>query len=202
MPRTALIIVDVQNDFISGSLALAQCPAGQDGAEVVPAINRLLSDHAFDQIVYTMDCHPSDHVSFNKWPSHCVAGTWGQELHSDLNQSPTIESDRIVIIKKGTDPKVDSYSAFWDNEHQFESELRAKLQKANIDTVLLCGLAFDICVYFTAMDAAEAGFATHIIEDCCRAINREESEEMIDKKTKLKQAGVGLIDSKDVPNFL
>lgn len=201
MPRCALIIVDLQNDFISGSLALRNCPAREDGLEVVSSINELLTTHTFDQIVYTMDCHPPDHISFKEWPAHCIAGTWGQELHCDLICDPKC-ANPILTIKKGTDPNVDSYSAFWDNEHKVESELRTNLEKANIDTVFIAGLTFDFCVYFTALDAADASFNTYIIRDCCRSTQPEDTEELTEKLNKLKKAGVKLISSSQVPELL
>lgn len=200
MPRSALIIVDVQNDFIDGTLALRQCPAGEDGKEVVPAINQLLTTQTFDQIVYTMDAHPPDHVSFKEWPAHCIAGTKGQKLHSELIVDPQL--DPKWIIKKGTDQNVDSYSAFWDNEHTKQTDLQENLQKINIDTVFIVGLAFDICVYFTALDAAGAGFNTYIIKDCCRSTQPAESEELKEKMIKLEKVGVHLIDSTQVPKLL
>src|SRR5699024_1985204 len=119
-----------------------------------------------------------------------------------LDKSDQSGHNPVLFIKKGTDPKVDSYSAFWDNEHATESELRVKLQEAGIETVFLVGLALDVCVYFSALDAAEAGFQTHIIDDCCCPVNTEESPEMVEKKRKLKEAGVKLISSQQVSQFL
>ncbi|RXG51540.1 Pyrazinamidase/nicotinamidase [Armadillidium vulgare] len=160
-PITCLLVVDVQNDFISGSLAISNCPAGHNGEEVIPPINRLLEEVNFDVVVYSLDWHPPDHVSFidnihnrplhqsckissddarvydvvtfdiqhrkqdqKMWPRHCVQNTYGAELHKDLKVS-----EDAVLVKKGTDPDVDSYSAFWDNNKLSYTSLNEELQK-------------------------------------------------------------------------
>ena len=203
-PRAALLIVDVQNDFIDGTLALRHCPAGQDGAATVPTINRLRAAAPFELVVTTMDAHPQDHCSFIEnvaaqrlhaasavtaadakafdtvlldgaapvpqklWPAHCVQGTWGERLHADLVVAPT-----DVVLRKGTRSDVDSYSAFWDNARLSATGLLEPLRRAGITHVVVCGLAFDVCVHATAMHAAEHGFRTVVVEDACAGVAHE-----------------------------
>ncbi|KAF8781513.1 Nicotinamidase like protein [Argiope bruennichi] len=176
-PVTALLIIDVQNDFIDGSLALKNCSAKQDGYEVVPIINELIENIQFNVLVYSLDYHPEEHISFfdniqlyelsneneksvgdlklfdtvwfqgppkmeqKLWPKHCIAGTWGSELHQDLK----VPEDSVFIYK-GTNPKIDSYSAFWDNMKLFKTELNDLLKQKNVTHVFVCGLAYDHCV--------------------------------------------------------
>ena len=199
--KSALIIVDIQHDFIDGSLALSKCPAGEDGLLVIPVINDILQKNHFDTIVFTRDYHPPNQVSFGEWPVHCVQGTKGVEYHPELNRSPQ-NCENILEIRKGSNIKVDSYSAFWDNEHREESELRMKLKQRSIETVYICGLAFDFCVFHTAMDSVQSEFKTFIVEDACRSVNLQTSTEMIEKRSKLNEAGVKLIQSKDIPLYL
>lgn len=100
------------------------------------------------------------------WPSHCVQDTWGAELHKDLN----IQHD-MILIKKGTNPDVDSYSLFFDNQRLSETTLNAQLKSKCISDVYVCGLAYDVCVWFTARDANENGYRTILVDDCCRGID-------------------------------
>lgn len=208
-PVSALIVVDVQNDFLDGSLALRNCPAGQDGLGVIPAINSVLDHVNFDLVVYTRDWHPSNHISFLEnvekrklhpntkvvrseikvmdtvifegtpptvqklWPSHCVQGSWGSELHLDLKQP-----DGGIIVNKGTHPNVDSYSAFWDNNRQSQTDLVKILSKHKVTDVYVCGVAYDVCVGFTCLDAIEHGFRTILIEDACRGVDTADINEM------------------------
>lgn len=182
-PR-ALLIVDVQNDFVPGG-ALA-VPAGH---EVIPAINRLAP--TFDLVFATRDFHPADHVSFASnhpghqigdvvaldggaqmlWPDHCVAGTPGSELHPDLDTSYI---DRIVT--KGTRRDVDSYSAFYDNNHESATALAGHLRDANTREIVLCGLALDYCVRYTALDALAEGHKVTLIADATRAVNLDPAD--------------------------
>ncbi|KAJ8298076.1 hypothetical protein KUTeg_024607 [Tegillarca granosa] len=122
-PVSVLVIIDVQNDFLLGSLALRNCPAGQDGMGVLPAINSVLDTVNFDLVVYTRDWHPSDHISF-------------------------IDNfvDGGVVVDKGTHSDVDSYSAFWDNNKSSQTELVSILSKYKVTDVYLCGVAYDVCV--------------------------------------------------------
>ncbi|MHB8901915.1 MAG: bifunctional nicotinamidase/pyrazinamidase [Thermoguttaceae bacterium] len=174
----ALVIVDVQNDFCpKGALAVPE------GDQVVDIINRLQPQ--FDLVVATQDWHPADHGSFAAnhpgrragdqidlnglvqilWPVHCVQGTTGAELHPRLNRS------RIArVFQKGTDPTVDSYSGFFDNGHRHATGLAEYLQGQGVTDVYVCGLATDYCVMFTALDAVELAFNTHLLENACRGV--------------------------------
>jgi nicotinamidase/pyrazinamidase len=175
----ALVVVDVQNCFIpGGSLAVPK------GDEVVPVINRLAK--AFRWVVLTQDWHPPGHSSFASshggkkpfdivkmsygnqvlWPDHCVQGTPGAELHKDL----AIPHAQLVI-RKGYNPAVDSYSAFLEADRRTRTGLDAWLNAKGIKRVFCCGLATDFCVAWTAQDARKLGFQAVVIEDACRAID-------------------------------
>jgi nicotinamidase/pyrazinamidase len=179
--RDVLIVTDVQRDFCPGG-ALAV----KDGDAVVPVINKILKLEKFDRVVATQDWHPRDQVSFASnnagkypfeqveigevtqtlWPDHCIAGTDGAAFHPDL------KTDRFdLIIRKGTNPSVDSYSAFLENDKKMKTGLDGYLTSVGTDRVYLCGLATDYCVFFSAMDAVGFGFKTHVIIDACRGID-------------------------------
>lgn len=182
----ALIIVDIQNDFIPGG-ALAV----KEGDQVVPIINEL--QQKFDFIVATQDWHPADHGSFaanhsNKkigefidlnglqqilWPVHCVQETTGAEFHPDLKTEKW-----KAVFKKGTNPKVDSYSGFFDNNRMGDTGLSAFLNENGIEEVFVCGLATDYCVKFTVLDAISEGFKTTLIADATRAVNLQENDDL------------------------
>ena len=179
----ALLIIDVQNDFCPGG-ALA-VPGGD---EVVPLINAMQSK--FDAVVLTQDWHPADHSSFAAnhdgaepfsmvempygpqvlWPVHCVQGSVGAEMHSGLE---TARAD--LVIRKGFRASVDSYSAFFENDHTTVTGLAGYLREREIEAVTLAGLALDFCVKFSALDAAKLGFKVTVIEDACRAIDMDGS---------------------------
>ena len=226
-----MIVVDVQNCFIDGSLALINSPAHQDGAEVVPIINHLIRETPFDVIVYTYDWHPSDHISFidnlesrrqylegnqNRtikvfdkviytgpkfrteqvlWPSHCIQKTSEAKLHKDI----IVLSVKKIIIKKGTDPDIDSYSAFKDNKGNSETELDNKLQEKNVTRVFVAGLATDYCVSATARDAFNLNYTTYLIRDASRGISVNTIESELNN---LKRLGVGIIDSRQVRGLI
>ena len=175
----ALILVDIQNDFLPGG-ALAV----PDGDAVIPVANRL--EPAFPLVVATQDWHPANHGSFaashpgrkvferielnglpqTLWPVHCVQGTRGAELAAELNR------DRIAnVFRKGTDPGIDSYSGLFDNGHRRSTGLAEWLKAQRVTEVFVCGLATDYCVKFTALDAAKMGFKTHVITDASRGVN-------------------------------
>jgi nicotinamidase/pyrazinamidase len=175
----ALIIIDVQNDFTSGGSL--EVPEGE---MIVPVVNRL-TDH-FDLVVATQDWHPPTHKSFAAnhpgkkpfdniildgldqvlWPVHCVQGTRGAAFHPDLKMN-MVEA----IFRKGMDPTIDSYSGFYDNGHKKSTGLAGYLKSREVDTVYVCGLAGDFCVFFTVMDAIREGFTTVLIDDATRSIN-------------------------------
>ena len=177
--KTALLIVDMQNDFLpGGSLAVAE------GDEILPTINKLQKQ--YDLIVATQDWHPADHASFASqhpgkkvyemadlaglpqvlWPDHCVQGSLGAELSTALDQN------RIsAIFRKGMDPQIDSYSVFFDNGHKKATGLEAYLKGLGIEEVHICGLAADYCVFYSAMDALSLGFKVTIINKATKAIS-------------------------------
>ena len=175
----ALLVIDVQNSFVEGgALAVPQ------GSHVVPVINRLMP--LFAHVVLTQDWHPAQHQSFASahagkqafekmqlvygeqilWPDHCVQGTHGAELHADLH---THHAD--LILRKGCDPQLDSYSAFMYADRTSLTGLASFLKERGARAVYCCGLATDFCVAWTAIDARAAGFATYVVEDACRAID-------------------------------
>ena len=200
-----LLIVDVQNDF---------CPGGAlavpEGDEVVPVINRL-QPH-FDLVVATQDWHPPNHGSFaanhegrqpgdvvelgglqqTLWPIHCVQHTPGAEFHPALDQS------RIArVFRKGADPSVDSYSAFFDNARRHSTGLGDYLDERAVGGVYVAGLATDYCVKFTALDSLHLGFPTHLISDATRAVNLQpnDSSEALEA---IRAAGVGVVTCEEV----
>src|SRR5580698_6717336 len=168
----ALILVDIQNDFLPGGTL-----AVPDGDVIVPIANRLQA--VFPLVVTTQDWHPANHGSFaanhpsrkafeqidlfglpqTLWPVHCVQETTGAQLASDLQQTRLAK-----IFRKGTDAAIDSYSGFFDNGHRKSTGLGEWLKAKGVTEVFVCGLATDYCVKFTALDAAQAGFKTHLIE--------------------------------------
>jgi len=174
----ALIIVDVQNDFCPGGAL--PVPAGD---QVVPVINNL--QRQFELVVATVDWHPADHCSFAAnhpgykvgdvieidglqqilWPVHCVQNTPGAQLH------PALDTSRIAsLFRKGADPRVDSYSAFFDNGRRKATGLADYLRQHGATELYICGLATDYCVKFTALDAVELGFRTNVLADACRGV--------------------------------
>jgi len=175
----ALILVDIQNDFVPGG-ALAV----PEGDQVVPVANRLMPK--FDLVVATQDWHPADHGSFASrhpgkrigdvidlngleqilWPDHCVQNTAGAELVAGLDARGIDE-----VIRKGTDPGIDSYSGFFDNGHRKATGLGDYLNGRGVDEVFVCGLATDYCVKFTALDAVELGLATRLVAEGCRGVD-------------------------------
>jgi len=173
----ALIIVDLQQDFCpGGALAVPQ------GDAIVPLINKLLP--WFHRVLATRDWHPPGHISFASrhgrqplevvdteygaqvlWPDHCLQNSVGAEFH------PALDTGAIQhITYKGLDPEVDSYSGFFDNARQHQTDLHAELQQHDIDQVYLVGLATDYCVKATALDALDLGYATFVIADACRGV--------------------------------
>lgn len=179
-----LLVVDVQNDFCQGG-ALA-VPGGD---EVVEPINSLAE--RFRHVVLTQDWHPAGHLSFASshpdrkpldtitlahgpqilWPDHCVQGTFGAEFHATL-QVPHAE----LVLRKGYDRAIDSYSAFYENDHQTPSGLGGYLRERGLTRVFIAGLAFDFCVRYSAEDARRAGLGAVVVEDACRGIDVGGSE--------------------------
>lgn len=198
----ALILVDIQNDFCpGGALAVAE------GHAIIPVVNRLMA--AFELVVATQDWHPEDHGSFASrhagknpgdmhelaglpqvmWPDHCVQGTEGAEFHPELDTKP-IEA----VFRKGTDKAVDSYSGFYDNAQRRSTGLVGYLKEKGATEVYVVGLATDYCVKFTALDAAEAGFATAVIADATRGVNLAPGD--VDRAiAELAAAGIRVVTS-------
>ncbi len=196
-----LLVIDVQNDFCAGGgLAVPE------GDSVVPVINRIAP--AFGQIVLAQDWHPPGHQSFASshpgrqpfetielaygpqtlWPDHCVQGTPGAAFHPDLE---TARAE--MIIRKGYRAEIDSYSAFYENDHETATGLSGYLRDRGLGRAFLCGLAADYCVAFSAVDAAKGGLEVVVIEDACRGIDLDGS--LAAAKTDMTQAGVRFTDS-------
>lgn len=166
MPKnTALLLVDLQNDFCAGgNLAV------KEGDSVIPVANEWMK--SFQTVIATQDWHPKNHFSFQSlWPVHCVQQTKGAAFHPDLDLS------RITkIIQKGTDQHIDSYSAFYDNQHLKSTGLTQWLRDQKISTLYIMGLATDYCVKYTCLDAIADGFIVHLIEKGCRGVNLQPSD--------------------------
>lgn len=198
----ALILVDIQNDFVPGGALPTQ-----NGREVVPVANRLID--CFDFVVATQDWHPKDHKSFAAnhegkevgdvielngleqilWPVHCVQNSRGAEFVNGLYINGVKK-----VFKKGLDPEIDSYSGFYDNGHRRATGLRDYLQKQDIETVYIAGLATDVCVKYTALDAVKLGFDTHVAIDGCRGVNMKAGD--IERAIQeMKDAGVEMVQS-------
>lgn len=181
--QTALVVVDVQNGFVTGG-----CLAVPRGEEVVAVINRIAP--AFANVVLTQDWHPPGHASFASshagkrpydvvelaygrqvlWPDHCVQGTADAALHAELNV-PQAQ----LILRKGFHPQVDSYSAFQEADRTTQTGLDGYLKQRGITRLFVTGLATDFCVAWTAIDARRAGYETWVIEDATRAIDLDGS---------------------------
>lgn len=200
MNMRALILVDIQNDFVAGGTL--EVPNGE---QIVPLVNEL--SRKFDLVVATQDWHPSSHKSFASnhvdakpfdktilggldqvlWPDHCVQGTRGADFH------PQLQMDRIeAIFRKGVDPEIDSYSGFFDNGHKKSTGLTGYLKERNVDSVYVCGLAGDYCVFYTAKDSLQRGFKTYLIEDATRAINNDDFKKA---KSEIRSRGGVILNS-------
>lgn len=194
----ALIIIDVQNDFCpGGALAVPH------GDAIIPGINALMSE--FPAVILTQDWHPADHLSFASqhagkrpmeliqmpygpqvlWPDHCVQGTAGAEFHPALD---TTRAD--LIIRKGFRRRIDSYSAFFENDQTTPTGLEGYLRNRGITALTLVGLATDFCVNYSAVDAAKLGFSVTVAQELCRAIDFDGS--LAAACDGMRQAGVRL----------
>lgn len=202
MATEALILVDIQNDFLPGG-ALAV----PEGDTVIPVVNRLQS--GFDIVVASQDWHPADHLSFASqhealapfdvtevdgltqilWPDHCIQGSHGAEFSPDLNMDCV-----DAVFRKGADRRIDSYSAFHDNGHRKATGLADWLRARDVTAVTLAGLAADVCVYFTAMDAVAEGFATRLVSDGTRGVDLQPGD--VDSAfERMRAAGVEIVTS-------
>ena len=197
--KTALLVIDVQNDF---------CPAGAlevaGGNEIIPYINEEMVK--YDCVVLTQDWHPKGHSSFATshegknplelikmpygdqvlWPDHCVQGSKGAEFHPDLN----IEQAN-AIIRKGSNPFIDSYSAFFENDRKTPTGLDGYFKSLEIEKINLAGLATDFCVNYSAQDAANLGYKVSVLEKMCRAIDLNGS--LAAAKSEMQDCGVEFI---------
>jgi nicotinamidase/pyrazinamidase len=201
----ALILVDIQNDFVPGG-ALAV----REGHLVVPIANRLMP--MFDLVVATQDWHPADHGSFAAnhpgknvgeiielnglpqvlWPVHCVQFTSGAAFVRGL------EVERIdQVFQKGTDPAIDSYSGFFDNGHRRATGMGDWLSARNIRDVWVMGLATDYCVKFTALDARSLSLNVTLIEDGCRGVNLKQGD-VPQAVEDMRDAGVNIANSASI----
>ena len=197
--KTALLVIDVQNDF---------CPAGAlevaGGNEVIPNINGAMQK--YECVVLTQDWHPKGHSSFATshegknplelikmpygdqvlWPDHCVQGSKGAEFHPELN----IEQAN-AIIRKGSNPRIDSYSAFFENDRKTPTGLDGYFKSLEIEKINLVGLATDFCVNYSAQDAANLGYKVSVLEKMCRAIDLNGS--LAAAKSEMQNCGVEFI---------
>ena len=197
------VLVDVQNDFCpGGSLAVP------DGDAVVPLINRL--GQRFEHMVCTQDWHVAGHSSFASshpgrapfeviqatygeqvlWPDHCIQATSGADFHPGLD---TAKAE--LILRKGFQREVDSYSAFYDNDHRTATGLAGYLRERGVDRIFICGLATDFCVKWSALDARREGFEVTVIADACRAIDINGSLDQA--MAEMREAGVRFVDHRE-----
>jgi nicotinamidase/pyrazinamidase len=201
----ALIIVDLQNDFLPGGALPVP-----HGDEVIPIANEL--QRHFHLVVATKDWHPPDHGSFAAnhkgkkpgdriildgieqilWPKHCVQNTHGAEF------APSFDTSQIAhVFHKGIERNIDSYSTFFDNAHRRHTGLAHYLEKRGIEDIYLMGLALDYCVKYSALDARQLGLKTHVILDGCRGIELKPGD--IDRALEeMKPAGATILKSQDL----
>ena len=208
-PHSALIVVDLQPDFMPGGTL--PCHLGD---ELVAGVDHLLRSHRFCHVIATQDWHPRGHISFSSmhpgsrafdqislygrpqtlWPDHCVQGTAGAALH------PSIEWSALdAIIRKGTDPLVDSYSGFRENHHpdgqRPSTGLAGWLRERGVDEVVVCGLARDVCVLWTAQDAVALGFRASVLWDLTRPVTPDTDDAT---RQALATQGIACINSADL----
>lgn len=203
--RSALLIIDVQNDFCpGGSLAVPE------GDKVIPVINRIAG--LFPLVVATRDWHPEDHISFASahpgtqpqdtiehggitqilWPDHCVKGTAGAAFHPDLDTTPI-----NLILHKGAKTHLDSYSAFFENDKTTATGLESYLRGLGFERLFVVGLAEDVCVFFTATDARRLGFETTVVTDATRGVNIPDGN-LEEARNEMTSAGVRFVSSRDL----
>jgi nicotinamidase/pyrazinamidase len=196
--KTALVVVDVQNDFLpGGSLAVPE------GDQIIPVINNELEN--YDLIIFTRDYHPANHKSFASqhegkepfeqidlnglpqvlWPDHCVQETFGSFISEDIDMERIKPDAKFYIFKKGMDPEVDSYSAFFDNDRRNSTGLSEFLKEKGITSLTFCGLALDYCVLWSAEDAVKEGFNASILLNATKPIDPNFSVTSISKDIKI-----------------
>ena len=200
--KKALILVDIQNDFLPGGALAVPC-----GDAVIPVANNIIKN--FSDVIATQDWHPSDHGSFASqysgkepgelielngltqvlWPDHCVNNSEGAAFAPDLN------TEKITrVFQKGMNKDVDSYSGFFDNSKRSDTGLGDYLKSRRITDVFIMGLATDYCVKFTALDALNLGFNTHLLKEGIRGvdINKGDSDNAI---ADMKAAGIKIVET-------
>jgi nicotinamidase/pyrazinamidase len=202
---TALILVDIQNDFMPGGALPIE-----KGDQILPIIDDLL-EYPFDAIVATQDWHPKDHKSFAEqhgkepgecvivgkmsqilWPTHCIQGTRGAAF------APGWQAQKVGhVFHKGVEKDIDSYSTFYDNGHLRSTGLGEFLRNRNITDIYIAGLATDYCVKYSALDANKEGFNVFVIIDACKAVNLYSDDEEGAIQV-MKKAGVHMITSKEI----
>ncbi|MDE1176224.1 MAG: bifunctional nicotinamidase/pyrazinamidase [Edaphobacter sp.] len=205
----ALLVIDVQNDFCPPVDGVGGALAVTGGDAIVPIINRLAQ--RFEHVILTQDWHPAGHISFASshpgkrpfettevaygtqtlWPDHCVQGTPGADLHPGLS-IPHAE----LILRKGFRREIDSYSAFLEDDHTTPTGLASYLRERGLQRLFLCGLAYDFCVRFSAIDGTAAGFECIVIEDATRGVDLPGSIE--ETTTALATAGISKIVSERI----
>lgn len=185
-----LLLIDIQNDFMPfGNLPVPQ------GDAIIPFVNKLIEQ--FENVVATQDWHPKEHFSFANnhpmkkpfdtichqgysqilWNQHCIQGQWGADFHKELNTNPI-----KAIFRKGTDPKIDSYSGFFDNLRLKQTGLCGYLKSIGTTELHMVGLAADYCVYYSIKDALELGFEVTLHQEGTRAINEENFKNILEKE--------------------
>lgn len=209
--HTALLVIDVQNGFIAQEFIADELPV-PGGEDVVPLINSLMAQFQKTQsvVIASQDWHPPHHGSFASqnpgrnpfelgtlggrpqvmWPNHCMQGTPGAAFHPDLKTAYF-----QAIIRKGMDPGVDSYSVFYDNHRHNPSGLVGMLKDRGVTSIFVCGLAFDYCVRYSALDALEVTSDVRVIVDACRSV-APASE--VEARAELLARGVKLVLSGEV----
>lgn len=198
----ALLVVDLQYDFLpGGSLAVTH------GNEIISSINRI--QNKFDIVIATQDWHPANHKSFASqhkdknlfdlvelngipqvlWPDHCVQGTRGAEFTSEWDSTKV-----TAVFRKGMNIEVDSYSGFYDNDHQYSTGLLGFLKDKQVTELYVCGLAAEFCVYFSSKDAAEAGIKTFFLDFATKPISKEGLDQV---KNQMKDLGIVIVDKEE-----
>jgi nicotinamidase/pyrazinamidase len=199
-----LVVVDAQNDFCPGG-ALAV----DEGDQIVPVANRLGA--RFQNVVLTQDWHPRGHVSFASthpgrkpyetiglpygeqvlWPDHCIPGTAGAEFHPALDTRKA-----ALVVRKGANPGIDSYSALYENDHRTPTGLAGYLRERGLRRLFLAGLATDFCVQYSALDARREGFDVHVVEEAVRGIDLHGS--LAQAWRRMEEAGVRRVREGDL----
>jgi nicotinamidase/pyrazinamidase len=201
-----LILVDIQNDFLpGGNLAVPE------GDRIIPVVNRLMQ--RFKRVIASKDWHPPDHCSFVTqhegrdvgdtvevdgleqilWPEHCVQHSEGAAFPDALETDPI-----DLVIEKGVEPHIDSYSAFFDNGHRRDTGLDDRLKEAGVKDLFIAGLATNVCVKFTALDALRLGYRTYVVRDAVRGVDLKPGD-VGRAVQEMEQAGVEFIESDRVP---